>query len=48
MKRIGLFLTAGLIVAVVFLFQLSTSASDKSPSSVTFTRDVGDSEQQLR
>lgn len=41
MKRTsGLCLTAGLILAVVFLFQLSTSASDKSSSSVTFTRDV--------
>ena len=40
MKRTVLCLTTGLIVAVVFLFQLSTNASDKSPSSVTFTRDV--------
>jgi mono/diheme cytochrome c family protein len=41
MKRTcGLCLTAGLILAVVFLFQLSTSASDKSSSSVTFTKDV--------
>ena len=39
MKRTcGLCLTAGLILAVVFLFQLSTNASDKSPSSITFTR----------
>ena len=41
MKRTsGLCLTAGVIVAVVFLFQLSTSASDKASSSVTYTRDV--------
>jgi len=40
MKRTGLCLTAGLIVAIVFLFQLTTIASDKSPSSITFTRDV--------
>src|SRR5215510_8110134 len=33
-------LIATLIVAVVFLFQLSTSASDKLTSSVTFTKDV--------
>ena len=40
MKRTsGLCLTAGLILAVVFLFQLSTSASDKA-SPVTFTKDV--------
>ncbi|MEK6288654.1 MAG: thiol-disulfide isomerase [Acidobacteriota bacterium] len=41
MKRTsGLCLTAGLLLAVVFLFQLSTSASDKPPSSVTFNKDV--------
>jgi hypothetical protein len=41
MKRTsGLWLTAGLILAVVFLFQLSTSASDKSSSPVTFAKDV--------
>src|SRR5215813_812760 len=41
MKRIsGVTLIATLIVAVVFLFQLSTSASDKATSSVTFTKDV--------
>jgi len=41
MKRTsGLCLTAALILAVVSLFQLSTSASDKSSSSVTFTKDV--------
>jgi mono/diheme cytochrome c family protein len=41
MKRTsGLCLTAGLTLAVVFLFQLSTSASDKASSSVTFTKDV--------
>ena len=41
MKRTcGLCLTAGLILAVVFLFQLSTNASDKSSSSITFTKDV--------
>ena len=39
MKRTsGVFLTAGLIVAVVFLSQFSSSASDKS--SLTFTKDV--------
>lgn len=41
MKRTsGLWLTAGLLLAVVFLYQSSTSASDKASSSVTFTRDV--------
>jgi hypothetical protein len=41
MKRTsGLWLTAGLLLAVVFLYQSSTSASDKASSSVTFSRDV--------
>ena len=41
MKRAsGLSLTAGLVLAGVFLFQLSTSASDKASTSVTFTKDV--------
>jgi len=41
MKRTcGLCLSAGLFLAVAFCFQLSTSASDKASSSVTFTRDV--------
>src|SRR4030095_10520397 len=40
MKRTtGLCLTVGFILAVVFLFQLSTSASDAS-SSVTFSKDL--------
>jgi mono/diheme cytochrome c family protein len=42
MKRTcGFCLTAGLLLALAFCFQLSISASDKtSPSSVTFTKDV--------
>jgi hypothetical protein len=41
MKRTsGLWLTAGLLLAVIFLYQSSTNASDKASSSVTFSRDV--------
>ena len=41
MKRnCGWCVTAGFILAALFLFQWSTSASDKSPSSVTFNKDV--------
>src|SRR5512144_77319 len=39
-RKSGLCLVAGLVLTMVFMFGLSTSARDRSTSSVTFTKDV--------